>query len=60
MRTANSLAAMASPALEMQYSPRLIEATVAEIEVMKTMEPENAASARFCSAIQLPAAWVRK
>ena len=28
---------MLRPALEMQYSPRLIEATVADIEVMNTM-----------------------
>ena len=29
---------MLNPALEMQYSPRSTEATVAEIEVMKMIE----------------------
>ena len=59
-RAAHSLVAMLTPALEMQYSPRLGEATVAEIEEMLTMQPAKSAFSRRCSIIQLATACVRK
>jgi hypothetical protein len=48
------------PALETQYSPLLVEATVADIEVMLTMQPVQAEPVERCSIIQRAHAWVRK
>ena len=45
-RTAHSCDAIARPAFEMQYSPRLIDAVSAEIDVTKTiLKPEAMAGA---------------
>ena len=40
-RTAHSCEAIASPALLTQYSPRFVEATVAETEVTLTIQPDQ-------------------
>ena len=51
---------IARAALLTQYSPRFVEATVAEVEVTLTMHPAQASSAPFCSSIHRATAWVRK
>ncbi len=51
---------MLTPALEIQYSPRAGEATVAEMEETFTMAVQHSGSSVFCSIIQLAMAWVRK
>jgi hypothetical protein len=51
---------MLTPAFETQYSPRLSETAVAEMEEMLTMQPRKAASACRCAIIQRAAACVRK
>ena len=48
---------MLSPALETQYSPRLVDATVADMEEMKTMHFPAASSDSF---MYRAAACVRK
>ena len=51
---------MLTPAFEMQYSPRLGDATVAETDEMLTMQPVKSASASRCAIIQFATACVRK
>ena len=51
---------MLRPALAMQYSPRLIETTVAEIDVMLTIAPLNDASAFFAATMSRAKSCVRK
>jgi hypothetical protein len=59
-RTAQSLVAIVTPALEMQYSPRFGEATNADKDEMLIMQPEKLASDYFCRIILLATVWVRK
>jgi hypothetical protein len=59
-RTAQSWVAIPIPAFEMVYSPRLVEASVAEMEEMFTIVPENDSSSCRCSIIQFATDWVRK
>src|SRR4051812_21139402 len=51
--TANNCVAMPSPAFEIQYSPRFVETTVADMEEILIMHPVNDSSFFFCSIIQL-------
>src|SRR5204863_2407361 len=55
-RTANSAAAIARPALDTQYSPRLVDTTLAEIEVTNTMTGRVRGSAARVDTIWLATA----
>src|SRR5690606_28226035 len=59
-RAANSWVAILIPALPTQYSPRLVETTVAEMDEMLISAASKSTAADFCSTIQFAAACDKK